>query len=185
MNGGRYLRFEALAALVFLVAGRAWSAEPVESSTTPGLPRTWLSAVLAAELPKYLPPDTSEAAELSESSEPAEEKDGVLALPTLTVRPIIKESPTDYAFLTDKGRRDLALKIYPGLRFGNIFGLNNGIALAMQAEEQQGRNSIALFDRLQRTIFVDSPDSGETMRLLKSALSHPDDSWLTRRPGRK
>lgn len=160
---------------------------PVDTPDAPPVsrrPSSWISEVLAAELPKYEPHPPAEPTEVSTADEPAVERDGVLNLPTVTVRPVMKESPADYSFLTAKGRMDLALKTYPGLRVGNLFGLNQGIALYMQMEEQEVRKKAVLFTRVDRVLIDDGPDSRETLRLLKSALGRANADWLKYYSGR-
>lgn len=173
MSGSRYLRIEALAALVLCIGVEVRSADAPAAPPVSRRSSSWISEVLAAELPKYVPRPPTEAVEASTSNEPAVERDGVLNLPTLTVRPVMRESPTDYAFLTAKGRMDLALKTYPGLRIGNLFGLNQGIAMAMQWEEQRVNKINDLSDRVLRVSLDDSAETKETLRLLKAAIQRP------------
>lgn len=54
----------------------------------------------------------------------------------------IRRRPSDVpragpGMLTPKGKLDLALQRHPGLKIGNIFGLNNRIALAMYREQER------------------------------------------------
>ncbi len=126
----------------------------------------------------------SEDTEVSTADEPAVETNGVLNLPKITVRPGMKEGPSDYSFLTTKGRMDLALKTRPGLRVGNIFGLNNKIALFMQLEEQEVKAKTVLFHRVDRVLIDDSADSRETKRMLESALGRANAGWLKNSPDR-
>lgn len=96
-------------------------------------------------------------------------KEGVLELPTITVRPTGNDSDAlDWA--TPKGRLDLAMKTYKGLQIGNLFGLNSGFAMEMQKEEQLARKGDALVSTVQRTTLDDSAYSRETMRMLKNAI---------------
>jgi len=181
MSGSRHLRWEALATLSLLIGVEAWAAD---SPVAPHRGSSWLTVVLAAELPKFAPPPPAEAAESTIADEAAVDKDGVLALPTMTVRPGMKESPSDYAFLTAKGRMDLAMKSYPGLRLGNIFGLNQGIATAKQGEEQEVRAKARLYHRVERVLLDDGTDSRETRRMLEAALGRANADWLKLYPDR-
>ena len=103
MSDRRHLRFEALAALAFFIGVELRSADVADRPDAPRRASSWVTEVLAAELPKYVPRSPTEETEATIAAEPAVEKDGVLSLPTMTVRPVIKESPSDYAFLTPKG----------------------------------------------------------------------------------
>lgn len=184
MSGCRHLHVEALAALVFFIGVEVRSEDALESPRAARRASSWVTELLAAELPKYAPHPPAEATESTVASEPAVEKDGVLALPTMRVRPVIKESPSDYAFLTAKGRMDLAMKTYPGIRVGNIFGLNNGIALFMQMEEQEVRAKTRLYHRVERVLLDDSADSRDTRGMLESALGRANADWLKNYPDR-
>lgn len=184
MSGCRHLRHEALAALILLMGVEV---RPADISGTPPVSRrssSWITEVLAAELPKYQPRPAAESTEISTATEEAVERDGVLNLPTVTVRPVMKESPADYSFLTPKGRLDLAMKTHPGIRVGNIFGLNNGIALYMQMEEQEVRTKARLYHRVESVLLDDSADSRETRRMLESALGRANADWLKNNSGR-
>jgi len=184
MSGGHHLRNEALLTLMLLGGGVAWSAELPDPPASPRRSRSWFTGVLAAELPKFVPHPPDEAAESIIAATTAVERDGVLSLPTMRVRPVMKESPSDYAFLTAKGRMDLALNTYPGLKIGNLFGLNEGIAIAKQMEERDVRAKAGLFHRVERVLIDDSADSRETLRMLKSALGRANAAWLKDYPDR-
>ncbi len=184
MNGCRHLRPEVLTAVALLLVAGVGAAESQVSAAGLAARRnvtSRFSEAITAGLPKYHPSEEIETVEVSESSAPAEEKNGVLALPTMRVRPVMKESPSDHAFLTAKGRNELAMKSYPGLRIGNIFGLNQKVALAMQAEEEHVRKTADLKDRFERSTLEDSADNRETLRLLKAALQRPNAEWLNGR----
>jgi hypothetical protein len=186
MSGCRHLCSGLLVALVFLSGINVWAADqsdpPVRNRRSGASP--WLTEVLAAELPKFVPPSFAETAVASESTEPAVESDGVLNLPKLTVRPIMKESPSDYAFLTAKGRMEQAMKNHPGQRIGNLFGLNDGITLFMQMEEQEVRAKARLYHRMERVLIDDSANSRETRRMLEAALGRANADWLKNYPDR-
>ena len=180
MSGCRHLRQEALAVLVLLMGVEV---RPVDTANEPAVsrrPLSWITEVLAAELPKYEPP-AAESTEVSTASEPAVERDGVLNLPTVTVRPVMKEAPADYSFLTPKGRMELALKTHPGLRVGNFFGLNNGIALFMQMEEQEVSKKTELLNRVQSSAIDHGPESMALLRLIKEAIVRPNSECLNGR----
>ncbi len=184
MSCGRHLRIVLLAAWVFSLGLNARAAIVLDSaavSSRRGGASSWITEVLAADLPKYVPRPADETVVVTQSTEAAVERDGVLNLPKISVRPVMKEPPSDYAFLTAKGRMELAVKNHPGLRIGNILGLNNGIALYMQMEEQEVRKRDALLDRVQHVSIDDAPDTKETIRLLKAALLRLNADWLNGR----
>jgi hypothetical protein len=181
MNGCRHLRHEVLAVLVLLMGIEVRPADTPDAPPVSRRPLSWITEVLAAELPKYEPHPAAGPTELSTASQPAVERDGVLNLPTVTVRPVMKESPADYSFLTAKGRMDLALKTHPGLRVGNIFGLNNGIGLFMQMEEQEVSKKAVLLNRVQSSVIDSGPESMALLRLIKEAIVRPNNEALSGR----
>lgn len=181
MSGSRHLRQEALAVLVLLMGVEVRPVETPDAPLVNRRPLSWITEVLAAELPKYEPPPASEPTEVSTASEPAVERDGVLNLPTVTVRPVMKEAPADYSFLTAKGRMELALKTHPGIRVGNIFGLNQGIALYMQMEEQEVKKKAVLLNRVQSSAIDNGPESMALLRLIKEAIVRPNAECLSGR----
>ncbi len=187
MSCRRHLRIVLLAAWVFPFGLTVRAAEFPDSpggSRRPSGASSWITEVLAADLPKYVPHASDETVVVTQSTEAAVERDGVLSLPKMSVRPVMKESPSDFAWLTAKGRMELALKTHPGLRIGNLFGLNNGIALYMQMEEQEVKTKAALFHRVERVLMDDSADSRETLRMLESALGRANADWLKKYPDR-
>jgi len=181
MSGCRHLRHEALAAFVLLLSMEVRSAEVPDAPAVARRPVSWITEVLAAELPKFEPRSAAEPTEVSTASGPAVERDGVLNLPTVTVRPVMKEAPADYSFLTAKGRMELAMKTRPGLRVGNILGLNQGIALFMQMEEQEVRKKAELLNRVQSSAIDSGPESMALLRLIKEAIIRPNSECLNGR----
>jgi len=184
MSGGHHLRIEALVTLILVGGVVAWSADLPDPPAAPRRSPSWFTGVLAAELPKFAPHPPVEAVESTIAAETAVERNGVLNLPTMRVRPVMKESPSDYAFLTVKGRMDLALKTYPGVKIGNLFGLNEGIAMAKQLEAKEVRIKAGLFHRIERVLLDDSEDSRETRHMLESALGRANARWLKDYPDR-
>lgn len=86
-------------------------------------------------LPKDLLPAESSpvAAAASDNDGPAPE--GVVRLPRYEVRERRLPAFKERELLAPAARVDLYLKRHPGLRIGNLFGLNRGIARAMIEEE--------------------------------------------------
>jgi hypothetical protein len=175
MSGRRLLRMGALVAGACLIAAEAVGAEA--GPIPPPRPAGWLTEILVSELPKFVP-QTNEDVESTVAAGPAVEKDGILALPTMRVRPVMKMSPSDYGLLTPKGRLELAMKTHPGSRVGNILGLNQGIALFMQMEEQEVKAKSALYHRVDRILLDDGANARETRLMLESALGRANADWL-------
>ena len=61
----------------------------------------------------------------------------IIRLPEYVVRDPKVAPVKEREILTGKGRLELARRKHPGVKIGNLFGLNNGIALAMLAEEER------------------------------------------------
>lgn len=178
VNGARHLRCGLLTALV-LVATRTNAQSPAGVSTHEPVHSISPEIVqaVAAKLPKY----DSKAAEKSHQEEvvsrDAYESAGVLYLPKVTVRKDRLSTPDDFAFLTPKGRMELAFKKYPGVRIGNLLGLNDGYAAAMQAEDREVARKESAKETVERTRTDDGPESRRIDKLLKAALARPSMDW--------
>ena len=180
IRGFRYLHLGMLTVMVWAgteLRGQESGAAPVMRGTRLLSPEI-IKAVME-KVPKYAPPAPAKTA-----SEPLPEETGdpshrVLRLPKLTVRERPPTFPSNFELLTPKGRLDLALKTHPGLRIGNIFGMNNGIALAMQAQERKLEQKAALTETVHRTTRDNSPESKRLMRLINDAFQGPNDDWAT------
>jgi hypothetical protein len=109
-----------------------------------------VAATLASSLPKYQPPKAAGAntdAESPDLREIDKPKNGIIRLPKFTVQKPKEPRPPVFRereLLTQKGLMALVMKRYPGLRLGNLFGLNEGIALLMY-EEQVRLDDLAEF----------------------------------------
>ena len=128
-------------AIVFVVAARLAAQT---SAPTPPPPRATSPdtvSKITATLPKFSPPpptDAKPAAPAPDLRETDRPRNIILRLPNYVVRedkvPLFKERE----LLTPSGRLDLAYKRHPGLHLGSLpFLSNNGIALAMLAEEER------------------------------------------------
>jgi len=96
------------------------------------------SARVVSGLPRYAPPkvngeETDSSADLRETEKP---KNAIIRLPRYHVRDRKLPEFKNRELLTPEGKIDLAFKRHPGLKVGNIFGLNRGIAMAMYADEE-------------------------------------------------
>ncbi len=132
----------------------AQSSPPAAAAKSPGhdhLVSTETSGRVTNGLPKYAPkpananPD-AEPPDLREIDRP---KNTIIRLPKYVLtKPKERPPPvlTERQLLTPQGLIDLALKRNPGLKFGNIFGLNNGMALAMYMEQERLDNLAAMAD---------------------------------------
>ena len=177
MRGFHYLHLGMLAAMVFggsKLRAQSTAALPVSPGTRI-LSHEIIEAVIQ-KLPKYAPPAPAKTAP---EPTPDETKDGILHLPKMTVKERPPTLPSSFELLTPKGRLELALRTYPGLRFGNIFGMNSGIALAMQAEERKLEQKAALTNTVRRTTSDNSPESKRLLRLIDDAFQRPNDDWAT------
>lgn len=137
-----------------------------------------ISAAVRAKLPKYQPNPPQNDVTMSESGKGAVEKDGVLNLPAVIVRGRKPQEFDEYEIRTPKGRLELALKRRPGLRIGNLFGMNNGIALALLQEDIEKGKRDALKEQVERLTFDDSAETRELKRVLKGALARPNTDWM-------
>jgi hypothetical protein len=189
MNGPRHLRCGLLLALA-LVATRANAQTPPGVSThepVHSLSPEIVDAV-AAKLPKYDPRAADKSNSDGATANDGYESAGVLYLPKVTVRKDRLSTPSDFAFLTPKGRMELAFKTFPGLRIGNIFGSNNGKeglpfradngdATTMQAESREVARKEAMTETVERTRTDDGPESRRIDKLLKAAVARPSMFW--------
>ena len=113
-------------------------------------PRVMSSTVagaLANSMPKYDPPKPlapkpeEESPDLRDTDKP---KNTIVRLPTYVVK---EEKPpifTERQMHTKKELAEIAMKRYAGLRFGNVFGLNEPIALLMYQEQERLDNMAEL-----------------------------------------
>jgi hypothetical protein len=168
------------AGMVMMMVGSIVSLSGAEDSGRPGpRPRRTLSDHVVHEvetkLPKYDPPPKPANGASSTAEEPTSSPD-VLRLPTVTVT-AETPLPPEWAMITPKERLSLAIKARPGLKIGNLFGTNNGYALAMQREERDVGKKAALTEIVQNTRTDDSAESRRVERLLKAALVRDTPGW--------
>lgn len=97
-----------------------------------------ITEAIRASVPKFVP-KVAASAPAADRDEPAPEPsaDGALLLPDYVVREKLLPDFSEFEMLTPKGRAELAIKRYPGLRFGPFAKLNIGIGIAMLREEQR------------------------------------------------
>jgi hypothetical protein len=133
---------------------------------------------IRASLPKYASQPAGDSSQAAGSSGRDEERNGVLHLPTMTVRSKKGLSSLgDYQMMTPKGRLEMARKLYPALKLGNLLGLNNAIATGMLREEVEASRKTDLQERIRRATIVETPETRETDELLKAATARPDMHW--------
>jgi hypothetical protein len=180
VSGSHHFRRGVLTAMIVAVAelkGQS-PAAPISSPPVHSISPQIRQAV-TEKLPKYTPPPPK-----APEPPPEETSDSpdILRLPKVTVRAAPPTTfPPNFATLTPKQRLDLALKANPGLRVGNFFGMNNGIAMAMQREQRDVEKKASLTETVKRTKTDDSPESRKIDRLLKSATQRPNAEWLNGR----
>jgi hypothetical protein len=136
-----------------------------------------IKEAIAASLPKYSPLAPNNTSVSTAAGDSTESSDGILHLPKMTVRTQRIVPLTGYDCLTPKGRLELAKKTFPGLRVGSIFGMNDGIALAMLQEEVEYQKRQALADLVKRTNMLDSATASDTNKELGKALARPNTDW--------
>ncbi len=125
-------------------------AQPADSdgvtrSVSPGI-----AAALTQGIAKYSPPTPTPtpapAAEPQDLRDIDKPRNEIKRLPKYVVResrpPIFRERDLN----TTVGQIDLSFKSHPGLLFGNLLGLNSGVAYEMYLDEQRQQNIDELTD---------------------------------------
>lgn len=138
------------------------------------------AAKLGARIATLAPTSATAASAVAapdQSSQPEREKprNTIIRLPEYIVRdpkvPPIKEREV----LTPKARLELARKRHPGAQVGNFFGLNNGIALAMLAEEERLERKREFEDLASLTRLSDSAAHAKVKREVEQAFMRERD----------
>jgi len=137
-----------------------------------------ISQAVKEKLPKYAPP-TEKTPEAPRTAGEGEMSGDILKLPKVTVRPRLKEEMSEDAWLSEKGREDLAMKTYPGIAIGNLLGLNKGIALAKLREEREARKRAALAEEVERGSVESNATDRELKRLTKAAIQRLNSDWAS------
>lgn len=133
------------------------------------------AARLAATQPKFTPPPPAEAAAKApvERNEPDRPRNQIIRLPEYEVAaPRIPDLRERHIY-TPQAKIELVFKRNPGLRIGNVFGLNGGVAAAMLADEERlerMREFQALVSLLK---FSERPPSPELKGTLNQTFMHP------------
>lgn len=133
------------------------------------------AARLAASNPKFTPPPAPEAvaAESAVAREPDRPRNQIIRLPPYRVDiPRIPELKERHIF-TPQAKLGLVFKRNPGLRVGNLFGLNNGIAAAMLADEERLERMREFQDLVSLLKFSEQPISPELRDELGKTFMHP------------
>jgi hypothetical protein len=143
-----------------------------------------ITEAVTARLPKYVPlplqlvnqppapPGTTRGSDLP---------DEILYLPDIKVTTVKAPPVSDFAFLTPKGRLELALKHNPGLGFGPFLKLNNAIALEIQTEEREAAKRAALTEQVLSIGVGDEAKVKEEIRLMRAATARPNLDWVGRK----
>jgi len=106
-------------------------------------------------------------------------------LPKMTITTAKMPPTTGYDLLTPKGRLELALKKYPGLRLGPLARLNDGIAMAIEREEREARKREELKAQVLSIAIGDAAKSAEEVRAMRAATARPNTDWQNKAPGRE
>ena len=189
MNGDSIFRVAAPVIAAFCLEVDVRAEAPAPAPPAASQPRTLSPVIvetLTATLPKFAPPAPAKLPVGTPSADAGESLDDVLHLQKITVRPVTKEPPAESGWLTNKGRIELAMKLYPGLRFGNIFGLNQGMALALLEDERLARKRAAVADAVEHVTLLDSKEDKRMRHLMEAAVLRPNTDWQNGRgPGSK
>ncbi len=154
------------------------TAQPVDSdgvtrSVSPGV-----AAALAEGFPKYSPPTptptpVAEPQDLRDIDKP---KNEIKRLPKYIVResrpPIFREKDLN----TTAGQINLSFKSHPGLIFGNILGLNSGVAYDMYLDDQRLENIAELTDIAHAMSRGDPAAGSYILQQTQSTYMRTDDS---------
>jgi hypothetical protein len=164
--------------LVPVLVGLALAAGEVAPVPSAAQRSEEIREAIRASLPRYVSQPAEDSGQTTGISGRDEERNGVLHLPTMTVRSKQGLSSLgDYQKMTSKGRLELARKLYPALKLGNLLGLNNAIATGMLLEEVEASKKTDLKERIRRATIVVTPETRETDELLKAATARPDMHW--------
>ncbi len=133
------------------------------------------AARLAAGNPQFTPPPAPAAAsadpiDLREVDRP---RNQIIRLPNYVVEaPKIPELKERH-ILTPRTKIDLVFKRNPGLRIGNLFGLNGGVAAAMLADEERLERMREFNDLVSLLNFSEQPTSPELRQTLETTFMRP------------
>lgn len=124
------------------VAAQAGAGKTAPASPAPRPISAETTAKLAASTPKF---DPAVHGKLNQAAEPLPDlreidkpRNTIIRLPPFVVQEKKATNiPTKREVQTEKDRREVTLNRYPGLKLGNFFGLNEGWAYAMMAEEER------------------------------------------------
>jgi len=143
-----------------------------------------ITEAVSAKLPKYVPPTPQpvQPADLPGPSSVGDVADDVFVLPDIRVSTGKLPPDSEYAFLTSKGRLELALKNNPGLRVGPFSKLNNAVAVEIQKQEREAGKRAELKDRVLSIAAAVGDDARikEEIRLMRAATAQPNADWLGR-----
>jgi hypothetical protein len=115
----------------------------VTRSVSPGI-----AAALSAGMPKFTPPTPTPtpAAEPVDMRDIDKPKNEIHRLPKYVVREARPPIFRDRDLYTQTGIIDLYFKAHPGLKIGNILGLNDAVAMDMFRDDQRKENMDDLAD---------------------------------------
>lgn len=158
-----------LAPLFVLTLGPAMglAGEPavgVPGSSAAAKPSAETVAKLAAATPRFAPPPQAKAPkpapDLRETDKP---RNTIYRLEPYVVQEKKAPVPPARELWTPKGRLEVALKRHPGARFLNFFGMNDGIALMMLAEEERLERKREFEEMASLTSLTD-PEAGAALK---------------------
>ena len=159
----------ALAVSLSLRSGAEPATAAIPASGPPRKASSEITEALLAKLPKYAPPAPALVPGIAPRTDAAGSLEEILILPKITVRPTPIVPESDFAFLNTKGRLELSLNAHPGIRVGNLLGLNDIMTLTMQQDERVAAKKADLADLVQRSTLGDS-ELDKKIRALTQAL---------------
>lgn len=153
------------------------SAEPAAVPATKAVRRISpeTAARLAAINPPFTPPPAPAATpavpvDLREVDRP---RNQIIRLPPYRVEAPKVPELKERHILRPRAKIDLVFKRNPGLRVGNFFGLNGGIAAAMLADEERLERMREFNDLVSLLRFSETPASSELQQTLETTFMRP------------
>lgn len=161
------------------------ASKPASSDANHALSRA-TSARVVSGLPRYSPPKANgeENDASTDSPETDKPRNAIIRLPRYHVREPKLPQFKDRELLTPEGKLDLAFKRRPGLKIGNLFGLNRGIAMAMLAEDEAYERRLEMAELSSFTSWMDTnfPVDPQTGRRTEINASGKTSSTATSTP---
>jgi hypothetical protein len=150
--------------------------DSVTRSVSPGI-----AAALADGMPKFSPPTPTPVpvAETQEERDADKPRNSIPRLPAYVVRESRPPMFRTRDLLTPSGLVAFSLKNHPGLKFGNIFGLNDEVARSMYYDDERLTNMADMADTAHAMAL--GGDRAEAQYILQATqdtyMRTPDTTW--------